>query len=39
MLVLEINASDAPEGGVLFKVEMEVGGIEVRVENIMMMTI
>ena len=42
-LVLEINASEAPEGGVWFEVELEsamkVGGMEVRVENIMMMTI
>ena len=43
MLVLEINVSDAPKGGVWFEVElkcmMKMGGIEVRVENVMTMTV
>ena len=43
VLVLEVDTCDTPEGGVQFEMEfesmMEVGGIEVRVEDIAVMTI
>ena len=43
MLVLEVDACDAPEGGVWFEVEfkgtMKVGGIEMGMEDIATMTI
>ena len=43
MLVLEVDASNAPEGGVQFKVElesaMEMRGVEVRVKDVTTMSV